>query len=207
MTLVPPREAARDLADVLLRVVPEPEAEELHELSREVLVGLAAAVGVSVEPDHHGRVARHFEEEIAEGSAPVALEEAHLSHEEPRALHLPIRRGEVPVPEECEFLDRRARREEHAPEPPGSHGSEVVQSLGHVCEEANAVVVLRGLEEELRTSFGAGSEQSFDEPWRRSERCPPGEVACGRTIPVAIRAGTEAFEIGSRKLEPALTGS
>src|SRR6185503_20405489 len=43
----PSREGARRLADVVLRVVADPEGEQLHQLAREVLVRVSAPVGVS----------------------------------------------------------------------------------------------------------------------------------------------------------------
>ena len=67
------------LADIALRVpATRPEREELHELACVVLVWLPAGVVRPGEPEQHGRVARHVDQEIRE-RAERALPEAGRS--------------------------------------------------------------------------------------------------------------------------------
>ncbi len=56
---VPAGERAGGFADVLLSVMADAEAEPLHQLAGVILVGVALGAALGVEPDHHGRVARH----------------------------------------------------------------------------------------------------------------------------------------------------
>ena len=58
-----PVKARARLADVLLGVVADAEAEQLHDFAGVVLVRLALDVGVVVEPDDHRRVAADVEQE------------------------------------------------------------------------------------------------------------------------------------------------
>ena len=58
--------------DVVLRVLVDPEREELHQLAGEVLVRVALRVRVVVEPDEHRGLERHLLHEVAEVA--VAIE-------------------------------------------------------------------------------------------------------------------------------------
>ncbi len=51
----PAGEGAGGLADVLLAVVADAQAEQLHQLACVVLIGLPLGVTAGIEPDHHGR--------------------------------------------------------------------------------------------------------------------------------------------------------
>jgi hypothetical protein len=62
----PAGEGARRLLDVLLAVLAFAQGEELHQLAREVLVRLAAAIGRRVEVDDHRRILRYRVQQRAE---------------------------------------------------------------------------------------------------------------------------------------------
>ena len=54
---VPAGEAAGGLLDVFLGVIAHTQAEQLHDLTGEVFVRVATAVGVAIQPDQHGWIA------------------------------------------------------------------------------------------------------------------------------------------------------
>ena len=76
---VPAGEGAGGLADVLLGVVADAEAEQLHQLAGVVLVRLALDVAVGVEPDQHGRVAADRLQQRAELAQGVLAQQAVLA--------------------------------------------------------------------------------------------------------------------------------
>src|SRR3954468_6779077 len=60
----PAGERAGELLDIALGVVTYAEREELHHLARVVLVRLALAIGLPVEPDEHRRIAPHRDRKL-----------------------------------------------------------------------------------------------------------------------------------------------
>jgi hypothetical protein len=114
----PAGEGACGVLDVGLAVVPLAQGEQLEQLAREVLVGLAGHRARAVEVDQHRRIARHRLQqprEIAEG---LAAEQLVLAVESRRVTHLGERRGEMVVPEQRHPLDLRLVGREHLLGPP-----------------------------------------------------------------------------------------
>ena len=116
----PAGEGARRLANIVLRVVPDAGGEEFHQLPRVVLVGLAFAVGLRVEVDHHRRVFRDRLQELVE------VGQRHL----PKELVLRVQlggtglvqsAGQQAVPEERHLFLERPRGLHHALQPPCLH--------------------------------------------------------------------------------------
>ena len=55
----PSRKGSRDLPDILLSVVAYTHAEQFHDLTGEILVGMPLGIGAVVEPDQHLRILTH----------------------------------------------------------------------------------------------------------------------------------------------------
>jgi len=115
-----PGEGAGELAYVLLRVraTVRAEREQLHQLTRVVLVRAPACVLVEVEPDDHRRVLRHVVRELVEGVEGVAAEELVLVEHQTLLSDGVVRGGEPVVPDERHSLDQRLVGADHAIEEP-----------------------------------------------------------------------------------------
>ena len=105
--------------DVGLRVLIDPEREELHELPCEVLVRAALFVRVVVEPDEHRGLERHLLHQITEVARRHRAEERVLLVHQPGVIDLVVGRREVSVPEERQLLLERGGRRGHPIQPPG----------------------------------------------------------------------------------------
>ena len=116
--VLPAGEGPGPLLDVGLGVVADPEEEQLEQLPGEVLVGLALAVLVGVEPDEHGRVLGHRLGQGLEAAGALGPEDLVLPVHQLRLLDLLDRRGEVVVPEQGQALPQRGGRQHHAVHPP-----------------------------------------------------------------------------------------
>ena len=131
---VPSGKDARGGVDVRLGVVADAEAEQLHHLAAEVLLGPRLGVVLAVEPHQHRRIAGHLHQEVAEVAERVLAEQlelplrpaqrARLVREHLGALHgarlggqLAVGGGEVVVPEERHLLLQRTPRVHHAEHP------------------------------------------------------------------------------------------
>ncbi len=126
----PAGEGAGGLADVLLGVVADAQAEQLHQLAGIVLVGLPLDVAVGVEPDEHGRVPADRLEQRAELAQGVRPQQHVLAEHQDRVLHLGEAGGEVVVPEQRHLLAQRVAALEHAVQPPAAELIAVVVALG-----------------------------------------------------------------------------
>ena len=107
---VPAGEGAGRLADVGLGVVADAEGEQFHQLAGVVLVRLALDVAVGVEPDEHGRVAAHRQQEGAELAEGVLAEQDGSAASSGRLADLGDAGGEVVVPEQRHPLAERVHR-------------------------------------------------------------------------------------------------
>ena len=115
----PASERTGALPHVDLRVAaPVAECEQLHELPREVLVGLLRAVTGAVEPDQHRGVGQHRDgqrSEVAEFEGAQFL----ILHPHPCGdRHLLRRRCKVVVPQQRQFLVNRFLNGCHPAHPP-----------------------------------------------------------------------------------------
>lgn len=173
----------RGRLDVVLGVVAHTEREQLHQLTREVLVRLAlvvldavavgpgvdAVLGVGEVHQHRGidRHRLHQIDEVAERVLPVRLELAH--HPEP-AVDVPPRADQMTVPEQHHLLEERARSVGHHVDPPRT-GVDVlvppvrgvrheVRRRGGRCVDREHVVdrLLTRHRQELGDATGAGDE-------------------------------------------------
>jgi hypothetical protein len=113
-----PGEGAGALLDVVLGVVADAQAEQLHELAGEVLVGAPDARVVVVEVGEHRGVADDPEQQVGEAAQRVRAEQLVLHVHVVRVLDRAVAGREVVVPEERHLLFERARRLDHALEPP-----------------------------------------------------------------------------------------
>ena len=133
----PAGQGAGDLPDVRLAVVAHPEGEELAELAGEILVVALAGHLLHVEIEHHGGVAQHGVQEPSEVPQRVASEHRVLLVHRLRDQHLPVRRGEVPVPEQGHDLPERPGCAHHLAQPPRA---QVVHLVRVACGGAPVVV-------------------------------------------------------------------
>ena len=133
----PPGQGTGLLADVVLGVSASgAEGEELHQLTRVVLVRVPLGVVAAVQPDEHGRVLRQPDQQRLEGAEPVRAHEPVLV-QHPLLRADPVVRGREPVvPDERHPLDQLLVRAHHAIEPP-----EVVVPPGVARRERSAVAV------------------------------------------------------------------
>ncbi|CAM2154859.1 hypothetical protein PT2222_310076 [Paraburkholderia tropica] len=114
----PARVGARRLGDVLLRVLPFAEREQLHDLAREVLVRLALAIARAVEIEQHRRIFRHLVQHCREIAERVAPQERILLGHHLGLRHLVLTRREMVMPEQRHALRDRRRRDQHLAHPP-----------------------------------------------------------------------------------------
>src|SRR5207245_2036255 len=89
-----------------------------HDLAGEVLVGRALDVHAGVEKREHRGIPGDPDQEVAEVSGPVPVEEVELPEHLPVVAHLVFVHGEVAVPEERHLLFERPARPEHPVGPP-----------------------------------------------------------------------------------------
>jgi hypothetical protein len=115
----PPGESARGLLDVLLAVMALAEREELHQLAREVLVGLLLAARRVVEIDQHRGVAGDRSEQLAEIAQRVPAQKLVLPVQKLRGAHLLQARYEVVVPEERHLFAELLACGQKLRQPPG----------------------------------------------------------------------------------------
>jgi hypothetical protein len=116
LALDEPRQRAGGLADVGLGVaVALAEREELHQLAREVLVGLVLIGPDQVEERAHRRVLHDVAQQRGERPQRAAAEERVLAQQHRR---VDVARGEVVVPEEHHLLFQRPRGADHPVQPP-----------------------------------------------------------------------------------------
>ena len=94
------------------------QTEELHDLARVVLVGLAAGRVGAVQPQQHRRVVRHLLEQRREVAQRVAAEQAVLAEHVARVAHAGVARREQVVQVERHPLDQLVARPHHPVEPP-----------------------------------------------------------------------------------------
>ena len=204
----PAGERAGLLADVLLRVpAVRAQGEELHHLAGVVLVRRPHGVLVAVQPPEHRRVLRHVLEELREGAEGVAPEELVLV-DHPLLRDSADALGREPVvPHQRHAFDERARRANHAIQPP-----HVVVAVDVERCDRTALRVARLRPDE---PVGAGTGQradcaaeallreSCDVPLARPEPGPPQQ-------PLGL-GGAEGTAIdGNRRHDPfcsALTGA
>ena len=116
----PAGQGPRQLAHVHLgvRAAVGPEREQLHQLTRVVLVGAALGVLVLVEPDDHRAVRRHVADELIEAAEGVAPEHLVLGEHQLLVAHAVVRGCEPVVPDERHALDERLARADHPVEEP-----------------------------------------------------------------------------------------
>jgi hypothetical protein len=133
---IPTREYPRAGVHVGFRKRPDAHREELHQLSREVLLGPAADIQTSVEPHQHRGVLRDRDQQIAEIAESVLSEQFELADDgrgelaglrreharrvdrANRATDFRIGSGEVVVPEQRHLLLQRALAVHHPEQPP-----------------------------------------------------------------------------------------
>ncbi len=194
----PPGEGPRELGDVLLRVVPDPEREELHELARVVLVGPADLVGRVVEPDQHRGVLRHLEHQVVELAGRVLPLRLVLRQHQPLALDLRDAGGPVEVPEVSQLFLQRPRREGHAVHEPlleAGHARQVVVAGGQgrlVRGEVDRVVV----EQERDRALEAPGVERVDLRGRPAESRSSKQVRRRVPGPVHAHGGLDEAPIG-----------
>src|SRR4029450_9976190 len=132
---VPSGEDARAGVDVRFGERVDAHGEEVHQLTREVLLRFALHVGPAVEPYEHRRVLRHSDEEIPEVAERELTKKldlalhlirifARLCSHVPRAFvgaertgDLAVRGREVVVPEQRHLLLERTTGVDHSKEP------------------------------------------------------------------------------------------
>ena len=108
----------RELAHVLLAVAAiGPEAEQLLQLTRVVLVRRPLVVRRAVEPQQHRRVLRHVQGQLLEVAERVPAQQRVLAQHQPLG-DARLRGREPVVPDERHPLDQRRLRAHHAIEPP-----------------------------------------------------------------------------------------
>src|SRR5262249_48651595 len=91
----PAGESAGRFADVLLGVVADTEAKQLHQLAGVVLVRLALHVAIRIEPEEHGPVSANGLQERTKPAQGVFAKQAVLAKHQLGALDLGDAGGEV----------------------------------------------------------------------------------------------------------------
>ena len=115
----PPGQGACGLLDVALGVMADAQAEELHQLARQVLVRVALAVARGVEPDQHRRVVNDSAQQRRERPSAELAEQFVLPAHQRQAADLEVAGCEVVVPQERQPLGQRVGAEQHPVNPPG----------------------------------------------------------------------------------------
>src|SRR5215211_970951 len=134
-----PRQRAGLLTNVALRVpAAGAEREELHQLTRVVLVRRPLGVVRPREREQHRRIAGDGQQQVVEPPQPVSAEERVLAEHQSLRADALVRRREPVVPDERHALDQWTAAAHHAVEPP-----EVVVAPGVPRREPAALVVPR----------------------------------------------------------------
>src|SRR5581483_7207308 len=107
-------------ADVVLAVVAGAHGEELHQLPREVLVGVRSDAGLQVQVDHHRWLAGDALEDVREASVGGLPLEDVLVVKRANAAYAQLieAAGVQAVPEEGELFDSWLLGRGHATQPP-----------------------------------------------------------------------------------------
>src|SRR5208283_1295388 len=95
----PAGEGPRRLLDVLLAVVAFAEREQLHHLTREILVRSPLAIAGAIEVDHHRRITGYGMQQVAKMPERVGAERDVLAIHEFGQAHFLLARHEMVVPE------------------------------------------------------------------------------------------------------------
>src|SRR5215211_2632760 len=114
------------------------EREELHQLTRVVLVRRPLGVVRPREPEQHRRIAGDGQQQVVEPPQPVPAEKRVLAEHQSLRADALVRRREPVVPDERHALDQWTAAAHHAVEPP-----EVVVAPGVPRREPAALVVPR----------------------------------------------------------------
>src|SRR5487761_1919472 len=125
----PSGKGSRSLLDVSLGVVPDTHREALHELSREVLVGMCSEVASGVEPDQHRWILRNSGRQRLERSCAQLSKDLVLVEEQARIDHLGERCWELAVQQEYELFSERSGSRRHQLDPPIRQRQELTASL------------------------------------------------------------------------------
>src|SRR5215218_3535410 len=134
-----PRQRAGLLTNVAFRVpAAGAEREELHQLTRVVLVRRPLGVVRPREPEQHRRIAGDGQQQVVEPPQPVPAEKRVLAEHQSLRADALVRRREPVVPDERHALDQWTAAAHHAVEPP-----EVVVAPGVPRREPAALVVPR----------------------------------------------------------------
>ena len=96
---MPAGEGARRLLDVILGIVSLTEAEKLHHLARKILVRMALAIRVAIQPDKHRHVPGHPVEQLAKTAQCLTSNQVILRGHVRHAAHLAVGGGKMVVPE------------------------------------------------------------------------------------------------------------
>ena len=92
---------------VLFRVVADPAGEQLHQFAGEILVRMIFRARFAVEPDEHGRIARHASDQVVQIRPGSAAQGLDLPVHKLRILDLMLAGGEMAVPEQRQLLAQR----------------------------------------------------------------------------------------------------
>ena len=146
--IVPARECARGLTDILFRVVADSHGEQLHDFAREILVGSALDVDARVEEREHGGVLRHGDRKIPKVAGSLLLKQLQLIEKLAVIANLGFVRNKMAVPEQRHFLLQRPGAVQHPVRPP------VSDTVGF--ERAGAQPVKEFIDDGLQTAVAAG---------------------------------------------------
>ena len=175
---------ARRLPHVLLAVVAGAEREQLHQLTRVVLVRLALLAGVDVEPEHHRRIAHDGLEQYVEPAECVVAEELVLRQHHAVVLlrDLLQARRQQPVPEQRRAFDQRPLGGHETRHPRSDH----VDRLLHVEVQVRdgrvggAVLDRRLAQQIIDHLFERHAPVALDIRGQRDERRAPQQVPQAR---------------------------
>jgi hypothetical protein len=180
-------------------VVAVAQGEELEDFAGEVLVGVALAVGLVVEPaDHRGVAGDHFQQG-REPRQPQVQEDPVLTHHPVELAHLHDGGGEMPVPEESHFLFELMVAAHHARDEPGAGGVRVVgaeNALVDGLQLGGGPVPIRAIHDRIHRRPGVSAQRPLDAARSGAEARPPPEVRGGIEVPgirLRRRIGPERF--------------
>jgi hypothetical protein len=182
------------LLDVAFGVMADAEREELHQLSRQVLVGMSLAVGRRVEPDQQGRVADESIEQLGEGGAGVPAEDVVLPPHRGEAADFHVAGCEMVVPEERQPLAERVGPEQHAVDPPRLQPRGVVGSDRRVGQQRRGGIEVVG----NAVAAGLAVEEADDTGLRAIFQVAPQLVPGGGEPRAAVQVDHPAQVPGGR---------
>ena len=107
------------LLDIVLRVVSDPEGEELQKLPAPVFVNGPVMISVVVQPEDHGRRLCHLHQQVTESAQSVFTEDGNLAGHLRWIVHLGVAGGEQLMPEEGHLLFQRPLGVDHPEYPIG----------------------------------------------------------------------------------------